>query len=105
MLISYTPSARTCTGALLFDGSVSVGKDGAKEIDFICEEQSNKLYVQVSYLLASEVTIQREFGAYDGIRDNFPQYVLSLDDFDMSRNGIKHLNIRNFLLAAEWHLG
>ncbi len=82
--------------------TVTVGKDSAKEIDFICEKQSNKLYIQVSYLLASEETIQREFGVYDGIRDNFPKYVVSLDDFDMSRNGIKHFNIKTFLLTAEW---
>lgn len=60
------------------------------------------MYVQVTYLLASEDTIKREFGAYDHIRDNFPKYVVSLDEFDMSRNGIKHRNIREFLLAEEW---
>ena len=38
-----------------------------------------------------------------GIRDNFPKYVVSLDEFDMSRNGIKHRNIRDFLLAEEWN--
>lgn len=51
----------------------------------------------------SEDTISREFGAYDSIRDNFPKYVVSLDEFDMSRNGIKHRNIRDFLLAEEWN--
>lgn len=54
-------------------------------------------------LLASEETVNREFGAYDSIRDNFPKYVVSLDEFDMSRNGIKHRNIRDFLLAEEWN--
>ena len=47
--------------------------------------------------------IRREFGAYDTIRDNFPKYVVSLDEFDMSHNGIKHRNIRDFLLAEEWN--
>ena len=56
-----------------------------------------------TYLLASEETVNREFGAYDNIRDNFPKYVVSLDEFDMSRNGIKHRNIRDFLLAEEWN--
>ena len=37
------------------------------------------------------------------ICDNFPKYVVSLDEFDMSRNGIKHRNIRDFLLAEEWN--
>ena len=81
---------------------VTVGKTGEKEIDFVCDKRSDKLYVQVTYLLASEDTIKREFGAYDTIRDNFPKYVVSLDEFDMSRNGIKHQNIRDFLLAEEW---
>ena len=81
---------------------VTVGKSGAKEIDFVCEKKGDKLYVQVAYILASEDTIQREFDIYDTIRDNFPKYVVSLDEFDMSRNGIKHRNIRDFLLAPEW---
>lgn len=81
---------------------VTVGKAGEKEIDFVCDKHGEKLYVQVTYLLASEDTIKREFGAYDTIRDNFPKYVVSLDEFDMSRNGIKHQNIRDFLLAEKW---
>ena len=81
---------------------VTVGKSSSKEIDFICEKQAQKIYIQVSYLLASEETIQREFGAYDNIKDNFPKYVVSLDELDLSRNGIKHMNIRDFLLAAKW---
>lgn len=82
---------------------VTVGKTGDKEIDFVCNRQDEKLYVQVCYLLASEETVQREFGVYDSVRDNYPKYVVSLDEFDMSRNGIKHRNIRDFLLAEEWN--
>ena len=80
---------------------VTVGKTGEKEIDFVCEKKSEKLYVQVAYLLASDDTIQREFGAYESIRDNYPKYVVSLDELDMSRDGIKHKNIREFLLTAD----
>ena len=82
---------------------VTVGKAGEKEIDFVCDKQGQKLYVQVTYLLASPETIQREFGVYDHIRDNFPKYVVSMDELDMSQNGIKHLNIRDFLLTPEWN--
>jgi len=81
---------------------ITVGKEGKQEIDFICEKKTEKLYIQVSYLLASESTINREFGVYDSVRDHFPKYVVSLDEFDMSRNGIKHKNIRDFLLASNW---
>ena len=83
--------------------AITVGKIGAKEIDFICQKQEQKIYVQVTYLLASEETIQREFGIYESVRDNFPKYVVSMDEFDFSRNGIKHKNIREFLLMEEWN--
>ena len=79
---------------------VTVGKVDTKEIDFVCEKQEQKIYIQVTYLLAAEDTIQREFGVYQNIADNYPKYVLSLDEFDMSRNGIIHKNIRDFLLDA-----
>lgn len=83
--------------------SVTVGKSGTKEIDFVCQIQDQKLYIQVTYLLASEETIQREFGVYNSIRDNFPKYVVSMDEIDMSQNGIKHKNIREFLMMDEWN--
>lgn len=82
---------------------VTVGRIGDKEIDFVCSRSGEKLYVQVTYLLASEETVSREFGVYDAIRDNFPKYVVSLDEFDMSRNGIKHRNVRDFLLSDKWN--
>lgn len=85
------------------DYKVTVGRTGDKEIDFVCDKSGEKLYVQVAYLLASDETVQREFDAYDNIRDNYPKYVVSLDEFDMSRNGIKHRNICDFLLAEEWN--
>lgn len=81
--------------------TVHVGRNGVKEIDFVAAKQGKKLYVQVTYLLASPETVEREFGAYDGIEDNFPKYVVSMDEFDLSRNGIIHCNIRDFLLQ-EW---
>jgi len=83
--------------------TVTVGRTGDREIDFVCDKRGEKLYIQVAYLLASEETISREFEAYDNLRDNFPKYVISLDEFDMSRNGIKHRNIRDFLLMEEWN--
>lgn len=52
--------------------------------------------------MCNEETIAREFGAYCSVSDNFPKYVVSLDEFDMSRNGIKHRNIRDFLLIDAW---
>lgn len=82
--------------------TVTVGKAGEREVDFVCDKRGEKLYVQVTYLLASEETVAREFGVYDSIRDNFPKYVVSMDELDLSRSGIKHRNIRDFLLAERW---
>nr|WP_315102563.1 ATP-binding protein [uncultured Catonella sp.] len=88
---------------LLYRGyNVTIGKAGEKEIDFIAEKAGDKLYIQVAYLLPTEDTIKREFGVYESIKDNYPKYVLSMDEFDMSRNGIKHFNVRDFLLMEEW---
>ena len=83
--------------------TVTVGKFGNLEVDFVGEKRGEKVYVQVAYLLASEETIRREFGVYASIPDNFPKYVVSLDELDFSRDGIKHRNIRDFLLAPEWN--
>jgi uncharacterized protein len=83
--------------------AVTVGKAGDKEIDFVCKRQNQKLYIQVCYLLASKETINREFGVFASVPDNFPKYVVSMDEIDMSRDGIKHRNIRDFLMQHEWN--
>ena len=82
---------------------VTVGRNGEKEIDFIGTKDGEKLYVQVCYLLADERTVEREFGAYKGVPDNYPKYVVSLDEINRSRNGIKHNNISDFLLSDKWY--
>jgi predicted AAA+ superfamily ATPase len=81
------------------DYKVTIGKIGAGEIDFIACKNGEKVYIQVTYLLASPETIEREFSVYADVKDNFPKYVLSMDEFDMSRDGIKHINIIDFLTA------
>ena len=82
---------------------VTVGKSGDREIDFVCSRRDEKLYIQVAYLLADEKTVRREFGVYETIRDNFPKYVVTMDEINRSQNGIRHWNIRDFLLAEEWN--
>ena len=83
--------------------TVTVGKSGALEVDFIAEQRGERVYIQVCYLLAAPETVQREFGVYDTIPDNFPKYVVSMDELDLSRNGIHHKNIRDFLLMEPWN--
>lgn len=91
-----------CMELLCRGYNVTIGKAGDKEIDFIAEKAEEKLYIQVAYLLPTEDTINREFGVYKSIKDNYPKYVLSMDEFDLSRNGVKHCNLREFLLLEQW---
>ena len=79
--------------------TVSIGKTYKGEVDFVVSSEKGLCYIQVCYLLATEEIIEREFGAFSCIRDSYPKYVLSMDKIDMSRNGIKHINIRDFLLS------
>jgi ATPase len=78
--------------------NVRVGKVDNLEVDFVCTKGNEKIYVQVAYLLASPETIEREFTSLEKIDDNYPKYVISMDEFDMSRNGVIHTNIIDFLM-------
>ena len=78
-----------------------MGKIKDKEIDFVADIGSKRIYIQVAYILATEQTMHREFLIFGSIPDNYPKYVLSLDEFDRSQNGIIHKNIRDFLLETE----
>lgn len=77
---------------------VYVGKTSKGEIDFIAIKNDVREYYQVAYLLADEKVIEREFGAFSFVSDNFPKYVLSMDHVNCSREGIIHKNIVKFLL-------
>jgi len=81
------------------DYTVTVGRVGDQEVDFVCEKAGERLYIQVSYLLASDETVEREFGSLLKIDDNFPKYILSMDQFDLSRQGIIHQYLPDFLLG------
>ena len=81
--------------------TVFAGKTFKGEIDFVAIKNGKKCFIQVAYLLASEETIKREFGAYSKITDASPKYVMSLDKMDLSHDGIVHLNIIDFLLRKK----
>ena len=76
---------------------VKVGTLDNGEVDFIATRFKEKLYFQVAYQLYDEI-IDREFGVFDNITDNYPKYVISTDTIDLSQNGIIHKNIIDFLL-------
>lgn len=77
---------------------VLVGKSDSFEIDFIASYFDEKIYVQVVYILADDDVIEREFGAFKEIQDNYPKYVLTMDKLDFSQNGIIHKNVIDWLL-------
>ena len=79
---------------------VQVGKLDDNEIDFICYRGNEKMYIQVEYLI-NEQYKEREFGNLEKINDNYPKYVISGDLIDLSRNGIIHKNIIQFLLEVK----
>lgn len=78
--------------------NINIGNLENGEIDFIATRFEEKIYIQVTYILTDESVIKREFDAYKKIEDNYPKYVISMDKFDFSQNGIIHKNIIDWLL-------
>lgn len=88
-----------CYNELIARGyQVYVGKTYKGEVDFIATKGEEKIYVQAAYLLADESVIEREFGAYKNIQDNYPKYVVSMDKITSSRDGIIHKNLIDFCM-------
>lgn len=82
---------------------VYVGKIYDNEIDFIAEKLNSKIYIQVSYKLESQNTVDREFSVFKNIQDNFPKYVVTMDEFWREDiDGIRHIHIADFLLLVEF---
>lgn len=83
--------------------TVYVGLLQAGEIDFVCSKPSGeRIYIQVSYIIADEQTREREFGNLRKINDNYPKYVISMTPLVSRKddNGITHLHLRNFLVEG-----
>ena len=78
--------------------NVNIGNAENAEVDFVATRFNEKIYIQVAYVLSDERVIDREFGVYKKIEDNFPKYVLTMDKFDLSRDGIIHKNVIDWLL-------
>ncbi len=72
------------------------------EIDFLAIKPGTRIYIQVTYLLESRATIEREFGAYDYVKDFYPKYVLSMDEIQIQDfRGIKHFPLWDFLFELD----
>ena len=81
-----------------FEVTVGILRNG--EIDFVATKEGRKIYVQVTYMLNSKETIDRELGNLAGIKDNYPKYVVSMDPFGGEANeypGISVIPLREFL--------
>ena len=82
--------------------TVTVGTIDSEEIDFIGIKNGKPIYIQVPYVMPDKKTQMREFGNLLKIEDNYPKFVVSMDEVDMSQKGIVHLNIKDFLLSEEY---
>lgn len=83
--------------------TVNVGKGGDGEVDFVAGRQNEKIYVQVAQDLRSEKTEKREYDRLLEIRDNYPKYVLTTDEFAGGNyEGIRTMHIADFLLGTEY---
>ncbi len=85
-----------------FDYSVSIGRIGKLECDFILRSIENDYsYVQVAYtIMQSEDTENREYRPLESIRDNYAKYVATTDYMLQKRNGIKHINLMDFMISG-----
>lgn len=78
---------------------VMIGKVGDLEIDFVASKGGEKIYYQVTASAADPATFAREIAPLKAIKDNYPKYILSLDELPMQEEGIKQINIMDFLLT------
>ena len=80
---------------------VTIGKLYDIEVDFVCKKPGKTTYIQVAQSIMDPNTRDREFRPLNKIKDNYPKYVLSVDEINLSSNGIIHMNILEFLKADE----
>lgn len=81
--------------------SVSIGKIGDLEIDFIAENGDNKIYYQVAASVLDPATFAREIAPLQKVTDHYPKFILSMDELSMNEDGIRQINIVDFLLNSE----
>lgn len=75
------------------------GTSRNSEVDFVCKTKTGDIeYYQVAWQMTNEKTIEREFGALEKIKDNYPKFLLTTESFTQDRKGVRHLNVYNWLL-------
>lgn len=78
--------------------SVSIGKVGELEIDFIAEKSGSKVYYQVSASVLDPVTFEREIKPLRRVQDNYPKFIIAMDDISSDNEGMQQVNVVDFLL-------
>lgn len=82
--------------------NVKIGGLNNQEIDFVAEKAGERIYVQATLTINEEKTLEREFGNLLKIQDNYPKYVVTMDEFDgNSYDGVQCLSLREFLRMLE----
>lgn len=77
--------------------TVSVGRIGKLECDFIARKSSDYSYIQVAMTIADPKTEEREYRPFGNIRDGYPRFLFTLDPLLQKRDGVTHLNLLNFI--------
>jgi predicted AAA+ superfamily ATPase len=97
--VSYGPSLENVLYVYLRSHGyrVSVGRIGKLECDFICRRHDDYSYVQVAMTIADRAVEDREYRPFAYIRDNYPQYLFTLDPLLQRRDGVRHLNLADFM--------
>ena len=81
---------------------VWTGTSRNTEVDFVCKTQTGEIeYYQVAWQMTNESTVDREFGALEKIKDNYPKFLLTTESFTQDRSGIKHLSVFDWLLNTK----
>lgn len=80
--------------------TVDIGKIDDKEIDFIATIGGDKVYFQVSATILDPATFEREIAPLKKVADHYPKFIISMDELPMDEDGIKQVNIIDFLLGA-----
>ena len=81
--------------------NITIGKINNLEVDFFCEKPGKTIYVQVSSSIIDNTTNEREFKSLEKIEDNYPKYIITMDTINMSKKGIIHQNIIEFLKTED----
>jgi predicted AAA+ superfamily ATPase len=78
--------------------TVNIGKSGRDtEVDFVAVRDKKTEYYQISTTVLDENTLKRELGSFNHVKDNYPKFLITLDDFKFDYNGIQHINLIDWL--------